>query len=205
MAYDRAKLNDDYAQLITPIGGTILKLARDSEGIPIADGQLVSGGLLVAQVAPLEELDVYVDLIGPDLSRVEIGQQVRVLHSAFPDLKFDAEVVRLSPTVNPQTHTFRAVIGLTNVDFVLRPGMFVQVEIITEQRLDVPVVSYESITQRQGEPVVFVADGQVAKRRAVTLGLADDDYQEVIEGLQPGDPVIVKNLETLQHGSKIRY
>ncbi len=202
--YERAKLNDANTQVTTPISGTILKLARDQEQIPIADGSLIGQGLLIAQVAPLDVLEAYVDLIGPDLSKVAIGQQVRILHYAFSDLSIQGEVVRLSPTVDPQTHTFQAVIRVDNDGEILRPGMFVRVEIITEQRLQVPVVNREAVTRSGGEYRVFVLDGQRVKLTEVQLGLADDEFYEVIEGIKPGDRVVVRGLNILTHNAQVR-
>lgn len=203
-AYDRAKLSDENTQIVAPIDGVILILARDQENIPIADGQLVSAGLLVAQIASLDVLEAYVDLIGPDLSKVEEGQPVRVGHYAFSDLDIMGRVVRLSPSVDPQTHTFQAVIEIDNRDRILRPGMFVQTEIITEQRLEVPVVSYEAISRRGRESVVFVLDGQRVKRTTVQLGLGDDDHHEIIEGVKTGDQVVVRGLEILRDNALVR-
>lgn len=202
--YDRAKLSDENTQIISPIDGVILVLARDQNDIPIADGQLVSSGLLVAQIASLDVLEADVDLIGPDLSKVKEGQQVRVSHYAFSDVDIMGKVVRLSPSVDPQTHTFEAVIEVDNTERVLRPGMFVQVEIITEQRLEVPVVSYEAVSRRGRESVVFVLDGQRVKQTTVQLGLADDDHYEVIEGVKPGDEVVVRGLEILRDNALVR-
>lgn len=202
--YERAKLNDANTQVTTPISGTILKLARDQEQIPIADGSLISTGLLIAQVAPLDVLEAYVDLIGPDLSKVQIGQQVRILHYAFEDLSIQGEVIRLSPTVDPQTHTFQAVIRVDNEGETLRPGMFVRVEIITEQKLQVPIVNREAVTRRGREYTVYVLDGQRVKLTEVQLGLADDDFYEVIEGVKPGDRVVVGGLGVLTHNAQVR-
>lgn len=203
-AYDRAKLSDENTQITSPIDGVILTLARDENNVPIADGQLIGSGLLVAQIASLDVLEAYVDLIGPELSHVTEGQQVRVSHYAFEDVDILGQVVRLSPTVDPQTHTFQAVIEVENQAGVLRPGMFIQVEIITEQRLEVPVVSYEAIMRRNRDSVVFVLDGQRVKRTTVQLGLADEDHQEVIEGVKPGDKVVVRGLESLQDNAQVR-
>ena len=202
--YDRAKLSDENTQIISPIDGVILILARDQNDIPIADGQLVSSGLLVAQIASLDVLEADVDLIGPDLSKVKEGQQVRVSHYAFSDVDIMGKVVRLSPSVDPQTHTFEAVIEVDNSEGVFRPGMFVQVEIITEQRLEVPVVSYESVSRRGRESVVFVLDGQRVKRTTVQLGLGDDDHHEVIEGVKPGDEVVIRGMEILRDNALVR-
>ena len=204
LAYQRAMLSEENTQVTTPIDGIILKLPRDQENVPIADGQLISSGLQIAEIASLDVLEAYVDLIGPELSRVEKGQEARITHYAFSDMSIRGHVKGLSPTVDRQTRTFQAVIEVENFDHVLRPGMFVQVEIIIEQRLQVPVVHYESISRQNRESVVFVLDGQRVKATKVELGLADDELQEVIEGVSPGDRVVVGGLEILSDGVRVR-
>ncbi len=204
LEYERQVLQDANTQLEAPIDGIILKLARDQQQIPIADGQLISTGVLIAQIASLDVLEAYIDLIGPELSRIEIGQEVRVKHYAFKEMSITGEVTRLSPTVDPQTNTIRAVIEVNNEGMLLRPGMFVQVEIITEQRIQVPVVDYESISRRGGRSVVFVLDGQRVRQQEVRLGLGDDEKQEVLEGVKLGDKVVVRGLETLVDRALVR-
>ena len=106
--YDRSVLNAAKATLKTPIAGTVLHLARNENGNPMADGQLVVAGFVVAEVGPLDQLVADVDLIGPELARVRPGQTVRIRHYAFTDLEIGGRVVRLSPTMDPvETHVPR--------------------------------------------------------------------------------------------------
>lgn len=202
--YERSLLNASKATLATPIDGTILRLARDANGTPLADGQLVAAGFAVAQIAPLEELVADIDLIGPELARVRPGLDARIRHYAFSDTKFDGEVVRLSPTMDPIKHTFRAEVAVANDAGLLRPGMFVEVTVVVQQRLEVNVVPRQAVANRGGKNVVFLLDGQRVTRRDVDLGLGDDEQVQIIDGLALGDRIVERGLETLTDGTRVR-
>ena len=201
--FERSTLNAAKATLDTPIAGTILRLARDTNGRPQADGQLLRAGFVVAEIAPLDELVADIDLIGPELARVEVGLAARIRHYAYDDL-FTGEVIRLSPTLDPVKHTFRAEVSVDNAERELRPGMFVEVVVVVEQRPDVVVVPRDAVANRAGRSVVFILDGQRVSRRNVRLGLGDDDNVQILEGVAAGDRVAVRGIETLTDGNRIR-
>jgi multidrug efflux pump subunit AcrA (membrane-fusion protein) len=73
-----------------------------------------------------------------------------------------------------------------------------------EQREEVPVVPREAVTERGGRRVVFVLDGQRVAQREVILGLGDDDVVEVRQGVSAGDRIVVRGLETLTDGTRVR-
>ena len=204
--YERSLLNAAKATLATPIGGTILTLARDAtpNRQPLADGQLVAAGFVVAEVAPLDELIADIDLIGPELARVHPGLEARIRHYAFEDVAMTGEVIRLSPTMDPVKRTFRAEVAVGNEAKLLRPGMFVEVTVVVEQRADVNVVPRQSVAQRGGKNVVFLLDGQRVARRDVSLGLGDDAQVQVLDGLALGDRIVARGLETLTDGTRVR-
>ena len=202
--FERSKLNAAKSKITTPIGGVVLRLARNSDGLPIADGQLVAPGFTVAQIAPLAELIADIDLVGPELGRVREGLAARIRHYAYQGVDIDGEVIRLAPSLDANTHTFRAEVAVSNPQRLLRPGMFVEVTLIAEQRLDVPVVPRESVARRGGKNVVFILTGQRVGRRDISLGLGDDDQVEVLAGVAPGDRIVVRGVETLTDGTRVR-
>ncbi len=204
LEYDRSTLNAAKASLKTPIDGTILRLARDNNGQPMADGQLVASGFAVAEIASLDALVADVDLIGPELARVRPEQQARIRHYAFKEAAVTGRVLRLSPTMDPIKRTFRAEVLVDNAAMLLRPGMFVEVTVVVEQRPEVPVVPRQAVANRGGRDVVFLLDGQRVHRRDVRLGLGDDDIVQVLAGLALADRVVVRGLETLVDGTRVR-
>ena len=81
----------------------------------------------------------------------------------------------------------------------------VQVEIVLDERHDVPVIAATAI-QREGlNPFVWIAgDDSMAHRRPVQLGLIVGDLAQVTSGLSPGDTVIVTGIAQLDEGTPIR-
>jgi RND family efflux transporter MFP subunit len=204
MELDRSKQTENRSKLTTPISGVILRLARDEQGLPLADGQLVGTGFTIAQIAPMGKLVADVDIVGLDIARVREGLQARIRHHAWEDRQFEGRVTRLAPTLDPETRTLRVEVSIDNAEGLLRPGMFVEVTMIAERREDVPVVPRDAVTERGGRKVVFVLEGQRVERREVVLGLGDDEIVEIKSGLEAGERIVVRGLETLTDGTRVR-
>ncbi len=202
--YDRSRHSEARNRLVTPIAGVILSLARDAQGQPMASGQQVAPGAVVARIAATAALVADVDLVGGDVARVAVGQSCRVSHHALTGRVFDGRVAAIAPTVDPSTRALKAEVDVANPERLLKPGMFVEVAIVGERRLQVPVVAREAVTDRAGKRVAFVLVGQRVERREVALGLGDDATVEVVSGLAVGERVVVRGLETLKDGMRVR-
>ncbi len=201
---DRSLFTESQSKLLTPISGVLLQLARDETGQPLADGQLVLSGQTLAQVADTRTLIADINMVGPDAARVAPGQDVRLRHHAWEDSTFAGKVIRLAPSVDPTTRTLRVEVELDNREGRLRPGMFIEATVVAEQRPDVTVVPRGAITERAGRKVLFVLKGQKVELREVGLGLGDDDVVEVRAGIEAGERIVIKGLETLTDGAKVR-
>jgi len=128
----------------------------------------------------------------------------RVRHSAWEDHDFEGSLVRLAPSLDSVTRTLRADVAVDNPEGRLRPGMFVEVTLIAERREEVPVVPRDAVTERGGVKVVFVLNGTRVVRREVVLGLGDDEQVEVRKGVEVGERVVVRGMETLIDGTRVR-
>ncbi|HHN75045.1 MAG TPA: efflux RND transporter periplasmic adaptor subunit, partial [Acidobacteria bacterium] len=201
---ERSRYTEKQTQLVSPIAGVVLELARDAGGQPLADGQRVTTGFTVARIAPLDPVVADVDILGPDISRVRVGLPARVQHQGWPEHVFPGRVRRLAPTLDVRTRALRVEVEVSNPDLVLRPGMFVEATVIVETRKGVPVVPREAVAERAGRKVVFVLRGQRVAEREVRLGLGNDEVVEVLSGVEPGEKIVVKGLETLADESRVR-
>jgi len=204
LEYDRSRLTETRNSLVTPIDGVILSLARNQRGQPLASGQLVNPGLVVAEVAATDDLVADVDLVGPDVARVRVGLEARIRHHAWEDRLFDGVVYRMAPTIDPITRALRAEVEVDNRDGLLRPGMFVEVTVVGTRREGVPVVPRVAVTDRGGKRVIFLLKGQRVARTEVELGLGDDDIVEITSGVEAGDEIVVRGLETLTDQTRVR-
>ena len=201
---DKSRRTEDRNRMVTPIDGVVLKLARDSNSQLLANGQLVSIGQVVAQIAPLDPLVADVDLIGDDIAAVHEGLEARARYHAWGDITFKGKVLRLAPMVDQRTRALRAEVEIDNEEQRLRPGMFVEVTLIGERRENVPVVPRTAVTERGGRRVVFAVASQRVAMREVAIGLGDDEFLEVRRGVEPGERVVVRGLETLTDQMLVR-
>lgn len=202
--YRVSSLSAAKATLTTPIDGTVLHLAREQDGMPLADGQQVRPGFVVAVIAPLDSLIAEIQLMGPDLRRVGPGLEARIGHYAFPDVVLTGRVERVLPQVDPHWQTVQAEILVANERRILQPGMFVEVVIVVERREDVMLVPRTAVVERSGRDVVFMLDGQRVSKRTVHVGLADHERVEVLKGLRTGDTIVERGLMNLVDGARVR-
>ena len=206
LEYERSLNAENRSLLTTPIDGVILRLAwdRNNQNQPLAVGQFVNPGFEVARIAPINVLIADVDLVGQDVAKVKEGLEARILHYAWENEVFPGKVVHLNPVIDPVTRALRAEVEVDNSQEKLRPGMFVEVIIIKEQRKGVPYVPRESVTDRGGKWVVFVLKGQRVAMKEVVPGLGDDSIVEIREGLSVGERVVTRGLETLTDQTRVR-
>lgn len=206
VAYEKSLNSEKRNQLVTPIDGVILKLARDrdNQNQPLAVGQYVKPGFEVASIAPTDMLVADVDLVAQDVARVKEGLKAKIHHYAWEDEYFKGEVYRLAPVIDPVTRALKAEVRVDNSEGKLRPGMFVEVTIVIEERKGVPAVPRQCVLNRGGKSVVFLLKGQRVAMQKVTPGLGDDDIVEIREGLSEGERVVTRGMETLTDQTRVR-
>ncbi|MEX2575705.1 MAG: efflux RND transporter periplasmic adaptor subunit, partial [Halofilum sp. (in: g-proteobacteria)] len=106
--------------------------------------------------------------------------------------------------IDPATGTVRTRAVFPNPDRLLRPGMFVRVEIRTATLEGVAVVPEAAVASSGDGPTLFViGDDNVASAVPVELGPVVPDGQVVASGLDEGDRVVVSGLAGLSDGMEV--
>ncbi len=120
-----------------------------------------------------------------DLDKVREGQTVEI---ALPHSKQAAEgkIIYLSPIIEEETITARAVAELENPKGDWRPGSFVQVSIKSEPVEASVVIAREAVQVIDGESVVFVKTPEGFQKSPVQVGQSDNRNIEIVAGLEPG-------------------
>jgi RND family efflux transporter MFP subunit len=124
VAAARARAND-YA-IRAPFAGTILR--RDAE-----PGDMATPSNALFVLADVLSLRITADLDERDVARAAVGQNALVHADSFPGRTFDAKVTTLTPQGDSATRVFRVRLFLP-ADTALRPGMSVEVNIISGRR-----------------------------------------------------------------------
>jgi len=119
-------------------------------------------------------------------------------------------VITSVPSADRAKATVKVRIGFEKLDPRILPDMGVKVSFLAEAapQAAAPVqprllVPKAALRKSNGADVMFVVKGEVAERRAVTIGVTEGDQVEVVSGLQAGERVIVEGPATLADGSRI--
>jgi len=124
---------------------------------------------------------------------VEAGQSLSASVPALGRETVTATVEYIGREVSPDTNAVPIVAVVDNADGRLRPGLFVRVSVPIEAKPDVLTVPAQALLQHDGQPFVFLAEGENRFRRAdVQTGNTDDNRVEVIRGLSDGDRVVIR-------------
>jgi len=156
----------------------------------------VSVGEYIQPGQPIVTLDdtdpIKVDFRVPEVfsTRLEPGQTVEVIIDATPGRTFTGEVYAVDSTVDPKSRSLLVRARVPNRDGIMRPGMFAQIHLVTEERPDSLMIPEEALLTRGQDKFVYkVVDGVIAES-PVTTGLRQRGLVEVLEGLSPGDTVV---------------
>jgi membrane fusion protein (multidrug efflux system) len=170
----------------------------------VSAGDHVSEGEKLFDLVALDPIEVEFHLAERDSARVEVGRDVEVRVTPYPDQVFHAKVHVISPRIDPATRTLRVKALVENPERKLRPGLFARADLGVAVREKVPMIPEQAVLQRSDGAVVFVVrDGSRAERRAVRLGVFRDGLAEVVEGVAVGEQVIVRGSSRLVDGSVI--
>jgi len=204
LAHDTAKVSFDQARdaasartLSSPIAGTIS--LRD-----LRFGEAVAPPKIAFQVVDLRALRVEVNLPEKDLARLKVGQEARIRSEILEEAaEVGGRLERISPVVDPATGTVKVTVALDATQTLLRPGMFVNVDLIVATHKGAMLLPKRALVYDEGEPLVFVATEGKAKRTPVKLGFSDRDRVEVTAGLTVGQEVVVVGQGLLRDDAEI--
>jgi len=154
-------------------------------------------------VAKIDVVRAFLAATEEQATGLQVGQTARV-HVAGHDAPAVGRVQRIAPGFDPVTRTLDAEIHLPNADGKLRPGMYGKGEIETEVKPQAVVVPVEAVQLANGKAFVFRVEGDVVKRTAIELGEDLGDRLEVSKGLEAGAEIVVRGIDALADGAKIR-
>lgn len=165
-----------------------------------AVGGAVSQGDELARVADLSAFRVEATVSDVHSSRLNPGQQAII---SSGDTTLRGTVSNVLPTVDNGIITLEVVLDKPDHP-LLRHNLRVDVHIVTAHEPDTARVARGSYVNVDGRPAVFVVRGERAVRTPVRFGITSFDQYQVLEGLDPGDEVIVSDMSHRAHATEVR-
>jgi cobalt-zinc-cadmium efflux system membrane fusion protein len=174
--------------VVSPVSGRVT--ARDAQ-----PGLLVQPGNAPAPyaVADLSTMWMLANVQESDSPLFRAGQDVRVKVMAFPDRDFSGRITNIGATVDPASRTVLVRSEVRDPKHELRPGMFATFVIDVAKPVQGVAIPLAGIV-REGDGTMtawVTTDGSHFTRRIVKIGLQQDGYDQVTEGVQGGEQVVI--------------
>ena len=136
---------------------------------------------------------VWVEMVMPtgDLPSIKEGQTVSITGAGGE--RGEAKIIFISPVIDPETRSARAVARLANPDQTWRPGSFVTASIAADAQKVNLLVPREALQTIGNEQVVFVRTPDGFEKRDVVLGRGNEQVIEIVFGLDPGEQIAIAN------------
>lgn len=173
-----------------PLDGTVIEKHA-------VTGELVEPGASVMLVADLRTVWVWANIYEQDLAPLLSKKShnpvpAEVFVHAFPGQAFRGTIDYIGATMDEPTRTVKVRATLDNEEKLLRPGMFCEVQIVLAEAEEVMAIPKAALLSGEDSPWVFkhLEDSYYA-RCAVKRGRIFDGSVEVLEGLEPGETIIV--------------
>jgi HlyD family secretion protein len=190
--------------IVSPIDGVVLRRMRQSESVvPVGEPLLEIG-------AP-DRIEIVADLLSTDAVRIAVGADV-LIDQWGGDHTLRGRVRRIEPSGFMKVSALGVEEQRVNVliDFVepaeaapLGDGYRVEVRVVLWEEADVLRVPVGSLF-RQGEDwATFVVEADTARLRPVQLGQRNEDYGQVVSGLDAGATVVLHPPDTLSDGTRV--
>jgi RND family efflux transporter MFP subunit len=210
-AVDATKLNLEFTRVTSPITGRVSKAA-------VTAGNLVTGGsnaaTLLTTVVSLDPIYVtfegdeqiylkYTALAqrGERQSSRDVANPVLMGLANETDYPRRGSMVFVDNQVDPRTGTIRARASFENKDGFLTPGLFARVKLLGHNSFQAVLVDDRAIGTDQSQKFVYVVDAaNKVVYRPVKVGRLTDGLRIVLQGLQPGETVIVNGLQRVRPG-----
>lgn len=167
------------------------------------DGEVIAAGYPLMTVVNIDTVKVVIDVAEEEINKIKDGQEADVTVGAVGDEKIKGIISIVPPASNP-TLLFQVKISINNEDHVLKPGMFAEVEVEKGIKSNVVVLPKDAVLlKKHGNAAFVISDGK-AVERMVKLGITNGSNVEILEGINPGERVVIKGQNMLKEGTSVK-
>ncbi|MHC5061236.1 MAG: efflux RND transporter periplasmic adaptor subunit [Planctomycetota bacterium] len=164
---------------------------------PIEEGGSVREHQTIISLPDMSKMTASIAVHESSVDKVRAGQKATIVMDAFPDKTFSGEVTKVAPLpdqqqswLSPDLKVYKTEVDIEGTYDFLRPGMSAKVEILVEKLNDVLIVPVQVVANRNGKKVCYVVASK-PKEREVETGSFSDTFVQIIEGLEPGEKVLL--------------
>ncbi len=219
-AYDQALA--EYKQALAAIDNIRSVIAKKAIRAPFAGrlgirlvnlGQNLEGGEPIVSLQAMDPIFINFLLPQNQIAQIQPGLTVRITTDALPGQEVQGHVTAINPLVEEATRNIRIQATVDNPQELLRPGMFVDVDVIMPEREDVRMIPTTAVFYAPYSDSVFVVEKQAAgdgqpdgltlRQQFVRLGAQRGDYVAVLSGVEVGDQIVSTGVFKYRNGQRV--
>ncbi len=155
-ALQTARLQLAYTRILAPVGGVIAERS-------VKVGNLIQVNQNLFRIVGMDPLQAVLNVPERQLGILKAGQAVQLEADALPGKKFTGDILRIAPTVDAASGTFRVTCQFRDKTATLKPGMFGRIDIVYDHRDEALTIPRSALIEEDGETAVFVVDAAPVK------------------------------------------
>ena len=157
-------------------------------------------GILDTDVVWIEG-EAYEDMLALLHNKLDVGSEVRIRVPAYPEVVFTGKISQISAIVNPEKRTVHFWTEVDNSTHQLKPGMFAEQTLVIDKIDDVLSVPLNAVIEDGATQIVFVESNNTYLKHEVKVGVKDDQFIEIKDGLLAGEMVVIQGTHQLMRAS----
>lgn len=196
-ALDMAKYQLKNTQITAPISGKVTSIA-------VSSGEMVSPSVPLLSIIDVSRIFVKVGISEKDISKIKEGQKVSLEIDAFPEEKFQGEVVSKGVAVDQISKTLEVKIEILQPKVDIPVGVFARGDILVKTNQEALIIPSSALTRKKDGIYVYVIKEGIARQKEVVLGIIQDERVEILEGLsEEEEEIVVLGNQELKDGLKV--
>lgn len=197
LAFEDAQRGLEYTEVRAPIAGTVTQRL-------VKQGDLVNLNQHLFDIVDFNSMVARIYVPEKSLPDLRLDQPARVTATPFGAREFAGYVKRIAPVVESKTGTVKVTIGFKEIG-PLRPGMYVDVELVTSKRMDALLLTKRALLYDGELSYVFrLLPERKVERVLVEPRIADKLNIEPVSGFKEGDQIVIAGQTGLKDGAKVR-
>ena len=167
-ALQTARLQLAYTRIVAPVSGVIAERS-------VKVGNLIQVNQNLFRIVGMDPLQAVLNVPERQLGILKAGQVVQLEADALPGKQFTGNILRIAPTVDAASGTFRVTCQFHDKTATLKPGMFGRIDIVYDHRDEAVTIPRSALIEEDGETAVFVVDAAPVKVPTVDAKAKDAD------------------------------
>lgn len=167
-------------------------------------GALAAAGTKTFVLVDNSHINIDCSIAENDAAILQPGMAVKVTIDAL-GRDFMGKIIFVSPAMEEGAKSYQVRISLEEADETVKAGLFAHTAVDIMQKPQALFVPKEAVLTRNGQQYVFVLlEEDKVEQRSVKIGLLNDESEEIIEGLNEGEKVVLTNQDKLRSGMKVK-